>query len=232
MGWVISLMRDVTTVASDQDQDVEPFEVRMQRGGSAAIREAGRFFMQQGRIYEALGRIAERLKQQETPYAVVGGMAVVAHGYARTTVDVDVLVTSEGLESIHEKLLGLGYRPFFPGGRHLRDTESGVRIEFLVTGEYPGDGKPKPVAFPDPAVCAVEHDGVRYLKLSNLIELKLASGMTNPARLKDLADVQELVRTLDLGQDFAEQLHPWVREKFEELRRAVEDNPADPAGSP
>jgi hypothetical protein len=28
--------------------------------------------------------------------------------------------------------------------------ETGVCVEFVVAGEYPGDGKPKPVAFPDP----------------------------------------------------------------------------------
>jgi len=33
-----------------------------------------------------------------------------------------------------------------------------VRIEFLVSGQYPGDGKPKPVAFPDPADVAVKID--------------------------------------------------------------------------
>ena len=76
----------------------------------------------------------------------------------------------------------------------LRDTESGVRVEFLVTGQFPGDGKPKPVAFPDPARVAFEKDGVKYLSLPALIELKLASGMTNPVRLKDLADVMELVK--------------------------------------
>ena len=98
----------------------------------------------------------------------------------------------------------------------------GVRIEFLVTGGFPGDGKPKPVAFPDPAACAVEIDGVHYLRLPTLIELKLASGMTNPGRLKDLADVQELVRSLGLEAGFASQLHLYVRAKYQELLEAVE----------
>ena len=38
------------------------------------------------------------------------------------------------------------------------------------------------------------------LSLPKLIELKLASGMTAPGRLKDLADVQELIWTLELGK--------------------------------
>jgi hypothetical protein len=41
-----------------------------------------------------------------------------------------------------------------------------------------------------------------------LIELKLASGMTAPDRLKDLADVQELIKIRGLSRDFAEKLDP------------------------
>jgi hypothetical protein len=49
------------------------------------------------------------------------------------------------------------------------------------------------------------------------VELKLASGMTNAGRLKDLADVMELIKVLNLPADFSEQLHPYVRPKFQEL---------------
>src|SRR5207249_4041453 len=97
---------------------------------------------------------------------------------------------------------------------------------FLTTGDYPGDGKPKPVAFPDPAEAAVQIEGMWFLKLPTLIELKLASGMTNPGRLKDLADVQELIRALDLPEGFAGQLHPFVREKYNELWRGLGPRPS------
>ena len=50
-----------------------------------------------------------------------------------------------------------------------------------------------------------------------LIELKLASGMTSAGRLKDLGDVQELIKTLDLPRDFADELHAFVRDKYVEL---------------
>jgi hypothetical protein len=52
--------------------------------------------------------------------------------------------------------------------------------------------------------------------------LKLASGMTAPHRLKDLADVQELIKLRGLTSEFAEQLDPYVREQFLNLLRAVE----------
>jgi hypothetical protein len=148
-------------------------------------------------------------------------MALAAHRFIRATVDVDILVGSSALETIHERLDGLGYARPFPGSRNLRDTETGVRIEFLVEGQFPGDGKPKPIPFPDPNEAGQTIRGIRYLRLPALVELKLASGMTSPGRLKDLADVQELIRTLGLPRDFSDQLNPYVREKFDELWQGV-----------
>lgn len=198
------------------------FEERMRRGGDAAVREACRFFMRDESVYDSLRRIAQRLRDLEVPYAIAGGMALVAHGYDRTTVDVDILVRPDGLAKLHAELEGLGYDAPFPGSKQLRDVKSSVRIEFLVTGQYPGDGKPKPVAFPDPAEVAIDFNGISYLNLPTLIELKLASGMTNPMRMKDLTDVLELINTLGLSDSFAAQLDPFVRENFLELWRTVQ----------
>jgi type II secretory pathway component PulK len=47
--------------------------------------------------------------------------------------------------------------------------------------------------------------------------------MTAPHRLKDLADVQEVIKIKGLNADFAEKLNPFVREKFLELQKAVEN---------
>ena len=49
--------------------------------------------------------------------------------------------------------------------------------------------------------------------------------MTNPGRLKDLGDVQELIRILRLPRDFASQLNPYVRERYEQLWDAVAADP-------
>lgn len=59
------------------------------------------------------------------------------------------------------------------------------------------------------------------MPLETLIELKIASGLTGAGRLKDLADVQELIRLKRLPASFADQLSPYVRDKFLELQRDV-----------
>jgi|SRR5262245_44395027 len=207
---------------------VIPYEQRLKGDFNWALMEGSMHFEEESAVQKTLRRIVKRLDELGVPYAVVGGLALFFHGYRRFTEDVDILVTKDDLKLIHEKLEGLGYLPPFTGSKHLRDTDSGVKVEFLTTGEYPGDGKPKPVAFPNPAEARVEGGGVWFLSLPALIELKLASGITNPLRGKDIVDVQELISALNLGDDFAIQLNPFVQEKFRELVRLIRENPQPP----
>jgi len=95
-----------------------------------------------------------------------------------------------------------------------------------VTGEYPGDGKPKAVAFPDPRAAATEVEGLRVLTLPRLVELKLASGMSAPHRLRDLADVQEIIKARQLDDGFALELDQSVRPTYLDLLRAVQSAPS------
>jgi hypothetical protein len=152
-------------------------------------------------------------------------VALLAHGYPRFTEDIDLVMTPDGLIKFHEELVGLGYAPAFPGARkRLRSTVDGVSIEVMTTGEYPGDGKPKPVSMPEPDKASTEIDGIKFVTLEKLIELKLASGISAPDRLKDLADVQELIKIRKLDAEFALQLDPYVREKYYELEAAVRNS--------
>jgi hypothetical protein len=188
----------------------------------AGAREATRFFMGEADVQRALEKVARLLDEDGIPYAVIGAMALNAYGYRRVTVDVDLLLTTEGLAAFKDRHLGLGYVAKFPGSKGIRDTENGVPIDVVLAGEYPGDGLPKPVVFPDPASAAIRGDRISLLPLPRLIELKLASGMTAPHRLKDLADVIEIVRILRLPAGLAQELDPYVRDKYLELWGAAQ----------
>jgi hypothetical protein len=192
---------------------------RLDRDPKWAVNEARKIFRGESMVDESLTRITQRLDELGISYVVVGGMAVFHHGLRRFTEDLDLLVRGEDLPRIHSELEGRGYLPLFTGSKNLRDTQSGVKIEFLVAGEYPGDGKPKPVAFPDPDESAQIVDGIRCISLQRLIELKLASWMTNSERPQDLADAQRLMRTLQLPRSFSDGLNPYVRGKFLEIWR-------------
>jgi hypothetical protein len=185
-------------------------------------REGSRFFMKEGDVYDTLKRHVERLEAEKLDYALVGAMALVAHGDRRFTEDVDILLTRTGLDKFREKFEGLGYLPAFDGARKIfRDTRTRVKVEILTSGEFPGDGKPKPVAFPDPTLVREKKDDLWVVTLEKLIELKLASGLSATYRLKDLADVQELILHLELPKELGEHLDESVRTEYERLWEAA-----------
>jgi hypothetical protein len=180
------------------------------------------FFQGKGMINQTLLRLVADLEAHGIDYNLIGAAALNRHGYQRFTVDIDLLMSPEGLRRFQTELVGLGYRPAFEGAKKkFRSTSENVPVEIIVAGEYPGDGKPKPVRFHDPSENFVVIEGVKTVNLETLINLKLASGMTAPGRLKDLADVEELIKIKELDESFAERLNPFVREKFVELARGV-----------
>ena len=133
---------------------------------SAAFDEGVRFFSGKGMVNTTLKRVAQQLDDHGIDYAVIGAVALNQHGYRRFTEDIDLLLTREGLERFHEELVGFGYQPAFEGSRkQFRSTEGNIRVEIVTTGEYPGDGLPKPVKFPDPADVRLKIDGIKTITL-------------------------------------------------------------------
>jgi hypothetical protein len=181
------------------------------------VEYCGRFFKGESEAHQALYELTARLDADELPYAIVGAFALNEYGHRRVTVGVDLLMREEDLAELKRRHLGKGYAERVPGTGKLLDTELNVHIDVLSTGRFPGDDKPKPIAFPDPTTAAVRGARFSLLPMERFIELKLASGMVAPHRGKDLVDVQELIKSAKLGRDVAERLDPWVRDKFLEL---------------
>ena len=178
-------------------------------------------------IHQAAKAISERLDEAGIEHAVAGAIALGAHGVVRATEDVDLLITREGLARFKKEWLGRGYVDLRPGGKAVRDTRNDVKIDFLITGDFPGDGQPKPIAFPEPSATVGDGDApYPVVSLLRLLELKLASGMTAAHRLQDLADVLRLIEVRQLPRETADELNPYVREKFLELWQ-VAQHPAD-----
>lgn len=202
------------------------YENRLKRYPSWSINEGGLHMKQESEVYKALKRFTTRLDELNIPYVLAGALALNFHGYQRFTVDIDIIVTRDNLKRIHDALEGKGYLPPFAGSKNLRDTDNKVAIDLIVSGDFPGDGKPKELTFPNPEEGFVELEGIKCLTLEKLIELKLASGLTNPRRGKDINDVQALIEHLQLNRDFATRLHPWVQPKYLELIDIIENNPA------
>jgi hypothetical protein len=185
------------------------------------LKEIWMFFQGKDEVHKTMRRLVKRLEKAEIPYAILGGMAVNAHKYQRTTGDLDVLLTAEGLEEFRERFVPKQYQIVEGRARRFVDRANDITLDILVTGRFPGSGEPGPIAFPDPSKVGETIEKYRFVDLVTLIELKLAA-----RRHRDFGDVVELIRFNDLDESFQDRLHPSVRQDYieclEEKRREDE----------
>lgn len=176
------------------------------------------FFQKRGREHQTMRRLVRRLEKAGISYALVGGMAVNAHRAERTTKDVDVLMTQEGLDRFRHEFVGRTYEQVEGRQRRFRERQSGVTVDVLVAGHYPGRGPKGPFPFPHPDAASEEIEQARVVTLPQLIQLKLAA-----RRYSDFGDVVLLIQVHNLDESFLDKLHPSVRQDFieclEEKRR-------------
>jgi hypothetical protein len=147
--------------------------------------------------------LLRRLVEADVDFLVIGGVAVAAQGYGRSTKDLDIVYATNAanLERLGEALVALGARlrgigedvPFVPDARTLKrtailtlDTPLGS-IDLLVDP----DGADRYEAMRERADL-VDLDGVefRVVSLDDLLPMKRAAG-----RPQDVADVDALLTT-------------------------------------
>jgi hypothetical protein len=191
------------------------------RGFSNRIKEIDMFFQGTDPVHQTMNRVVAKLEEGKISYAIVGGMAVNAHRHERTTKDVDFLVTAEGLKVFRDLYLHKVFVPVPGRPRRYEDPANKVCFDLLVTGLFPGSGKPGPIAFPNPVDVTEVIDNRCVVNLPTLVQLKLAA-----QRYQDFADVVNLIRVHNLDEGFLAQLHPAVHGDFieclEEKRREDE----------
>ena len=138
----------------------------------------------------------ELLKIHDVNYLLVGGYAVILHGYGRSTGDLDLWIdqTSENYNKLRKVYLGFG-APIFSeeefNNEKIDVWSIGVeprKIEILtkVTGLNFNESLKNCNWF------ELEKIKVPYIDFDDLIKNKLATG-----RYKDLADVEQLNRKKD-----------------------------------
>ena len=133
-------------------------------------------------------------------YAVVGGVAVNAHGYVRATHDLDIFIrpTEENARAAFSALLALGVPLEGLEPADLLDDEENLRfgpeedhIDILASiGEMGFDQ-----VWRNRVETVVDGLSVPFISKLDLMENKRQVG-----RLRDLADVEELARIPDAGR--------------------------------
>lgn len=145
-------------------------------------------------MMEVVRRFHALSSSRGLPYCVIGGLAVVRNGYARTTVDVDVLT----LKAEWTKLLPLKGEILSDGVDACTDRRTGVRIDILFAEDDWGLSS----ALPDPRSVAEfdEELGADFIGLHALVQLKAAVYLAKlreqgeDVASKDRSDVFELMR--------------------------------------
>lgn len=167
------------------------------------------FFEGTDPVHVTIRRVADKLQLAGIDYAIVGGMAVNAHNHHRTTADVDFLLRPDDFKEFIRQFVPSEFERIPGRPRRFLDPTTDVTFDILVTGRFPGSGKPGPIAFPNPSLVSQEIEGRRVVGLLTLIELKLAAG-----RYQDFGDVVALIRENNLDESFAPKLHSAVRPDF------------------
>jgi hypothetical protein len=142
-------------------------------------------------VHEALPAVRDLLDAAHVRYLLVGGLAVVHHGYVRTTEDIDVLVEKDAFARIAPLLAARGFERLGMTER-VRHVATGVRVDLLVEGRI--IPRPDAVPFPPPDPSRASSNDPTVAGLPLLVELKLRAH-----RHQDLADVVALLKHLDEG---------------------------------
>lgn len=152
-------------------------------------------------------KVATALQEHEVRYLLVGGMAAIAHGLMRTTVDLDLVIQLDpaNVRRAMTALAGIGYRPLAPvrvedfadpATRKRWIDEKRMIVFQLVASDddaYPVDVfVEEPFDFDaewrqSPRVELAPDLLVPVLNLPRLLALKLAAGRPN-----DLDDIRRL----------------------------------------
>ena len=164
------------------------------------------------RVDAALPPLRRLLESAGVAFRLVGGVAVVHHGYVRTTRDVDVLLAREAAERLDPLLAAHGFERV--SATRLLHQATGVDVDLLLSGEpMPRPGSP-PYPFPESLPGSPADPAV--VGLPGLLQLKLYS-----ARHQDLADVVALLKRLDEGDYLRVEAAtpPALRPQLVELRQ-------------
>ncbi len=193
-----------------QIDPVNPATGRWWRGRPLSpVMEAQLFFDDQGPVPETYRRLRESLEHESIPFVIIGAMAVNAHGFVRATSDINICMRRADLQRFKQTLVGKTFLPVEGRPRHFIDAETRTNINILISGEIAGRrDRNHDILFPDPDETEI-HNAAPTVSLARLIELKLVTW-----RLRDWADVIDLIRHLSLNESFAQNLHLTVRSAY------------------
>ena len=149
---------------------------------------------------EILPMVFTTLEHEDIPLAFVGAMALKAYGYHRATQDFDFVAPKGRQDKIVHLLEMLGFEtinavPAF--SNHFHDYHL-IRIDFIYVS---GDTEKAIFRSATKTLSLFGYD-IKVVSVEHLVAMKIFAAKSNPdRRLKDLADVQALLRLGQVDED-------------------------------
>jgi len=175
-----------------------------------------------------LATIAIRAAEKKLPFLVVGGHAVVAHGFPRSTFDIDLVVARDDQDRWKAVLQELGYVLLHQGPTFVQFKEPTGQVPplylMLVSRETLSRFLGEAVAAPD------NECGAKIVSLRHLLALKCHAAKHGGQHriVKDADDVIRLVEANRLKMSDPEIRELFLKhgtaEFYEKVRRATGQN--------
>ena len=156
---------------------------------------------------ESLQAVIREFNTRGVRYVIAGGLAVSAHGYVRTTMDIDIAIdlVTDNVEATFRALASIGYQPIVPvTAQSLADplerrrwiSEKGMQVLNFFSDQHKATAVD--IFVVEPFDFQTEYDGAlvanigadlqaRFISIQSLILMKEAAG-----RPRDLDDAQHL----------------------------------------
>jgi hypothetical protein len=175
--------------------------------------DADEFWSGSGKIHNTLRHLGSILDAVGIPYAVFGRAAAFAHGFEQYNLDTDVIVVTDvGLQKMQRILPFRGFTMI--SDRRFRDSLTDLEFKVILSGRLAGP-EPCPIRFPDPSA-SVMINGYHVVDLPHFLDIKLAIGLWE-TRMRDLADVLQLIQHAKLPRELLNDLDPYVRDEYDRL---------------
>ena len=78
------------------------YEEQLSKSFDHLLAEADDYFLETGKLHSTLAELTRRLDEAGIPYAVLDAIALARYGYQRMTVDIDLLLSPNGLARFQE----------------------------------------------------------------------------------------------------------------------------------
>lgn len=162
-------------------------------------------------LKKAIKALTDLLKEYNINFTIIGGAARSEYKVRKITEDIDIVVSKKDKDKM--KKIPIGLMRDVSKGRakvfHLHQPKT--KVEVIYEGEISGDGITG-LVYISPEKISELHNDIPFITLKNLVMYKLSAG-----RLKDFADVQELIKANKLKRDYADKFREDLKDTYIEL---------------